>query len=170
MTSNLDPDARDSYRLITVAARLVQRRQDDALAHLGLTRAAVIALEGLAEGPLNQERLAEAVRVQSQTLGRVLTRLEAAGHITRCRQMTDRRQFKVELTEAGKAALEAARQAEVNAYPDDPAIGWKMLREELAKFVRAHPAGQNAGAMPLIQPDSRSDNHRQHRRFGEPRG
>ena len=48
MTSNLDPDARTSYRLISVAARLVQRRQDDALAHLGLTRAAVIALEGLA--------------------------------------------------------------------------------------------------------------------------
>ena len=77
MTSNLDPDARSSYRLITLAARLIQRRQDDALAHLGLTRAAVIALEGLTGGPLNQEQLAEEIRVQSQTLGRVLTRLEA---------------------------------------------------------------------------------------------
>ncbi|UUL76783.1 hypothetical protein NG819_03235 [Pseudarthrobacter sp. Fe7] len=34
MTSNLDPDARSSYRLITLAARLIQRRQDDALAPL----------------------------------------------------------------------------------------------------------------------------------------
>lgn len=174
MTSDLDPDARDSYRLITVAARMVQRRQDDALAHLGLTRAAVIALEGLAEGPLNQERLAETVRVQSQTLGRVLTRLEAAGHITRRRQPTDRRQFKVELTDAGLAALEAARQAEVNAYPDDPAIAWKVLREELSKFVRALPVGRPAGVIPLVQPETRGDQPRRpdphHRRFGRPRG
>lgn len=177
MTSDLDPDARDSYRLITMAARLVQRRQDDALAHLGLTRAAVIALEGLAAGPLNQERLAEAVRVQSQTLGRVLTRLEAAGHITRRRQPTDRRQFKVELTDVGKAALEAARRAEVNAYPDDPAIAWKVLREELSKFVSALPVGRDAGVVPLVQPGDRADQdpqHRpdppRHRRFGRPRG
>lgn len=168
MTSDLDPDARDSYRLITVAARLVQRRQDDALAHLGLTRAAVIALEGLAAGPLNQERLAEAVRVQSQTLGRVLTRLEAAGHITRRRQPTDRRQFKVELTDAGRAALEAARQAEVNAYPDDPAIAWNILRAELSKFVRALPAGGNAGVVPLAQPADRPEPPAR-RRFGRPR-
>ena len=85
MTSNLDPDARSSYRLITLAARLIQRRQDDALAPLGLTRAAVIALEGLMGGPLNQEQLADAIRVQSQTLGRVLTRLESTGLITRMR-------------------------------------------------------------------------------------
>jgi hypothetical protein len=83
MTSNLDPDARNSYRLLIVAARLVQRRQDDALAPLGLTRTAAIALEGLASGPLNQEQLAAIIHVRSQTLGRVLTRLEGGGHITR---------------------------------------------------------------------------------------
>jgi DNA-binding MarR family transcriptional regulator len=156
MTSNLDPDARNSYRLITLAARLVQRRQDDALAPLGLTRAAVIALEGLAAGPLNQEQLAEVVRVQSQTLGRVLTRLEASGHISRTRQSTDRRQFKVELTDAGKAVLEAARQAEIDAYPDDADISWKVLREELAKFVRALPPSRNPEVVPFVAPEHRT--------------
>jgi DNA-binding MarR family transcriptional regulator len=156
MTSNLDPDARTSYRLITVAARLVQRRQDDALAHLGLTRAAVIALEGLADGPLNQEQLAEAIRVQSQTLGRVLIRLEGAGHITRTRQSADRRQFKVELTEAGAAILEAARRAEINAYPHDPSIGWKVLSEELTKFVNALPADRDQGVVPFAAPEHRT--------------
>jgi DNA-binding MarR family transcriptional regulator len=156
MTSNLDPDARNSYRLITLAARLVQRRQDDALAHLGLTRAAVIALEGLAPGPLNQEQLADAIRVQSQTLGRILTRLEAAGHITRTRQTTDRRQLKVELTEAGFAALEAARHAEINAYPDDPSIGWKVLQDELTKFVSALPANRHPEVLPFVAPDHRT--------------
>ena len=145
MTSNLDPDARNSYRLLALAARMVQRRQDDALAPLGLTRAAVIALEGLAAGPLNQEQLAAAVHVQSQTLGRVLLRLEGTGHIKRTRQSADRRQFRVELTELGADALAAARQAEVRAYPQGQGIGWKVLREELAKLV---------GALPAAEPDS----------------
>lgn len=156
MTSNLDPDARNSYRLITLAARLVQRRQDDALAPLGLTRAAVIALEGLAAGPLNQEQLAEVVRVQSQTLGRVLTRLEASGHISRNRHSADRRQFKVELTQAGRAALEAARQAEIDAYPDDADISWTVLQEELSKFIRALPPSRDPDVVPFVAPDHRS--------------
>lgn len=158
MTSNLDPDARSSYRLITLAARLIQRRQDDALAPLGLTRAAVIALEGLMGGPLNQEQLADTIRVQSQTLGRVLTRLETNGLITRTRRTSDRRQLKVELTDAGVAAVEVARQAEVNAYPDDPDIGWNVLREELTKFVRAVPLSRDPGVVPFAPPE-----HRAHR-------
>jgi DNA-binding MarR family transcriptional regulator len=170
MTINPDPDARNSYRLITLAARLVQRRQDDALAHLGLTRAAVIALEGLAAGPLNQEQLAEAVRVQSQTLGRVLTRLEASGHITRTRNAADRRQLKVELTPHGHAALEAARAAEINAYPDDPGIAWKVLREELAKFVRALPAGHDPEVVPFVAPEHRSVRRQHTGRAGGRRG
>lgn len=170
MTSNLDPDARTSYRLISVAARLVQRRQDDALAHLGLTRAAVIALEGLAGGPLNQEQLAEAIRVQSQTLGRVLIRLEGAGHITRTRQSTDRRQFKVELTESGAAILEAARREEIKAYPDDPSIGWKVLSEELAKFVSALPAGRGHEVVPFAPPEHRTARRPQDARGAALRG
>lgn len=164
MTSNPDPDARSSYRLITVAARLVQRRQDDALAPLGLTRATVIAMEGLAAGALNQEQLADVIRVQSQTLGRVLSRLEASGHITRTRHPTDRRQLRVELTEAGIAALETARLAETQAYPDDPDIGWRVLREELAKFVQAFPASRDAGVVPFAAPE-----HRPSRRHPTPR-
>ena len=74
----LDPQApvRDGYLLLTTAARLVQRRLDDALAPLGLTRAAVIALKALSPRPMNQEQLAALIHVQSQTLGRVLARLE----------------------------------------------------------------------------------------------
>ena len=157
MSSNLDPDARNSYRLLTLAARLVQRRQDDALAPLGLTRAAVIALEGLAAEPLNQEQLAALIHVQSQTLGRVLIRLEGTGHITRTRQTADRRQFKVELTEAGRAALSAARAAEVNAYPNDRDISWKVLREELAKFVSSIPEPQpDAAVVQFPVPEDRA--------------
>lgn len=129
-----EPHARDGYRLLTSAARVVQRLHDDALAPLGLTRAAVIALEAAAPRPMYQEQLAIKVHVQSQTLGRVLARLEDGGLVTRTRNPADRRQFQVQITEAGNAALQAARQAERAAVPAD-FDGWESLSEQLARFV-----------------------------------
>ncbi|SDL98174.1 DNA-binding transcriptional regulator, MarR family [Arthrobacter sp. ov407] len=133
-----DPQAnvRDGYLLLTTAARLVQRRHDDALAPLGLTRAAVIALKAVAPRPLNQEQLAAKVHVQSQTLGRVLTRLEAGGLVSRTRNPQDRRQFHVEITEAGESALGAAREAESAAVSSD-FDGWEILRDQLSRFVNS---------------------------------
>ncbi|WP_246857314.1 MarR family transcriptional regulator [Pseudarthrobacter sp. NIBRBAC000502770] len=130
----------------------------------------MIALEGLTGGPLNQEQLADAIRVQSQTLGRVLTRLENTGLITRTRRTSDRRQLKVELTDAGVAAVEAARQAEVNAYPDDPDIGWNVLRKELTKFVRAVPPGRDTDVVPFAPPEHRTGHRPQAGRAAGMRG
>jgi DNA-binding MarR family transcriptional regulator len=134
MKSNSESDVRDGYRLLVQAARLLQRRQDEVLAPLGLTRAAAIAMGGLANGPLNQEQLAAAIHVKSQTIGRVLERLQAAGLVTRTRHPRDRRQFSIGLTDAGRALLQSARDAQANAFPADPQ-GWRKLRTELTRFV-----------------------------------
>jgi MarR family transcriptional regulator, organic hydroperoxide resistance regulator len=147
------PHLRDSYKLLTTAARLIQRRQEQALAPLGLTRAAVIALEAVASRPMNQEQLAAKVHVQGQTLGRVLARLESQGLVTRTRNAADRRQLQVKLTQAGKTALNAARQAEVDAFPvarDDD--GWDALQEQLTKFIASFQAPQ-----PVEQAHARSN-------------
>jgi DNA-binding MarR family transcriptional regulator len=154
MTSEPERDLRESYRLLSLAARLVERRQNEALAPLGLTRAAVIALEELAPGPLNQEQLASLAQVKSQTLGKVLARLEAGGLLTRTRHPTDRRQLLVALTGAGEAALAAARQAESDAFSTEMGTeGWKSLQEELAKVVDSFPAPQR-GSPPRPRPDA----------------
>lgn len=138
MTRDIEPYLQGTYRLLMRAARLIQRRQDEALAPLNLTRAAVIALEELAPRPLNQEQLAAKVHVQSQSLGRVLARLETGGFITRTRNPGDRRQLHVQLTPAGKSALEAARQAETEAFPPTmDAEDWHILQEQLDRFVSA---------------------------------
>ena len=134
---------RDGCLLLTTAARLVQRRFDEALAPLGLTRAAVIALKAMSHGPMNQEQLAALVHVQSQTLGRVLTRLETGGLVSRTRDPHDRRQFQVEITDAGEAALRAAREAESAALPSD-FDGWEILREQLSRFVNSFPSPPQA--------------------------
>jgi MarR family transcriptional regulator, organic hydroperoxide resistance regulator len=134
MKSNSESDIRDGYRLLVLAARLLQRRQDEALAPLGLTRAAAIAMGGLANGPLNQEQLASAIHVKSQTIGRVLERLHSAGLVTRTRHPRDRRQLTIGLTDSGRALLRSARDAQANAFPAD-AQGWRNLRKELTRFV-----------------------------------
>ena len=147
MSREPEANLRASYRLLITAARLVQRRQDEALAPLGLTRAAVIALEAAAPGPLNQEQLAAKVHVQSQTIGQVLTRLESQGLLKRTRNPSDRRQFQVKLTIAGKVALDAARRAEIDAFPTGmDAEGWAALQEQLTRFVdslKGTPPGSN---------------------------
>lgn len=130
----LDPPVRDGYLLLTTTARLVQRRFDEALAPLGLTRAAVIALKALSHRPINQEQLAAMVHVQSQTLGPVMLRLEADGLVTRTRDPQDRRQFQLVITEAGEMALRAAREAEDAAtLPDFE--GWEPLSAQLSHLL-----------------------------------
>lgn len=134
MPPDLPAHIRDGYVLLTTAARLVQRRLDDALAPLGLTRAAVIALSAVSPRPMNQEQLAAVIHVQSQTLGRVLARLEARGLVTRKRNPQDRRQLQVEITDAGESTLRAAAEAEAAAVPAD--FGeWETLQEQLSQFV-----------------------------------
>lgn len=140
-----EPHARDGSRLLFSAARLVQRLQEDALAPLGLTRAAVIALEAVAPRPMNQEQLAAKVHVRSQSLGRVLGRLEEEGLVTRTRNPADRRQFQVQITAAGNAALETASHARSAAVPTD-FEGWDSLLEQLARFLEFFETSQGQTA------------------------
>lgn len=146
MTRDTEPNLRGIYWMVMAAARLIQRRQNDALAPLNMTRAAVIALEAIAPRPLNQEQLAAKVHVQSQTFGRVLARLEAGGFVTRTRNPEDRRQLHVHLTPAGRSALAAAHQAERDAFPSTvDAQDWRILQEQLGRFVEALKLPPQAG-------------------------
>jgi DNA-binding MarR family transcriptional regulator len=139
-----------------MAARLIQRRQDQALADLGLTHAAVIALQGLTAGPLNQEQLAEEIHVRSQSLGRVLARLEDAGFVTRKSSSLDRRSNDVAITEAGLRALAAARQVEKETLPPDMVEG-AVLSRELARVISHFPGSSRLGARQRKNPSAGSD-------------
>ncbi|HKS02276.1 MAG TPA: MarR family winged helix-turn-helix transcriptional regulator [Arthrobacter sp.] len=144
MVPNPDADQWGPHQLLSMAARLVQRRQDQALAELGLTHAAVIALQGLLDGPLNQEQLAADIKVRSQSIGRVLSRLEAAGLVARASSSLDRRHNEVSITEAGRQALEAARKAEQEALPPD-VVGGTVLGRELARVISYFPGRTKPG-------------------------
>jgi DNA-binding MarR family transcriptional regulator len=145
MDPNPDAEQWGPHQLLSMAARLVQRRQDQALAELGLTHAAVIALQGLVDGPLNQEQLASDIKVRSQSIGRVLSRLEGAGLVARESSSLDRRHNEVSITEAGRQALEAARKAEEEALPPD-IVGGTVLSRELARVISYFPGRSKAGS------------------------
>ena len=123
-------------RLLSTAARLVEHSWNEKLAAIGLTHAGVIAIEVLeAKGPMTQAQLAQYVRVQAQTMGKTLSRLEAHGHIARVRSTSDRRSHVVSLTERGKEAVAAAVEMERSVLAS-ASIDPEVLRQELQAVVR----------------------------------
>ncbi|WP_438266960.1 MarR family winged helix-turn-helix transcriptional regulator [Kocuria marina] len=97
-------------RLLSTAARLVEHAWNENLASLGITHAGVMALDVLrSEGSMTQAQLAHQVRVQAQTMGKTLHRLEVHGHITRSRNALDRRSHMVSISPAGERVLVDAR-------------------------------------------------------------
>jgi len=131
-----DMDHWPTGRLLSTAARLVEHSWNEKLGAIGLTHAGVIAIEVLnAQGPMTQAQLAQYVRVQAQTMGKTLSRLESHGHIVRVRSTSDRRSHVVSLTERGKEAVAAAVEMErsvLAAATIDPDV----LRQELQAVVR----------------------------------
>jgi MarR family transcriptional regulator, organic hydroperoxide resistance regulator len=83
-----------------------------ALADLNLTAAEINALANLADrGVLNVRKLSAETGTRATTLTGVLDRLENRGYLTRELDATDRRSFRLPLTEAGRAAAERIRTA-----------------------------------------------------------
>lgn len=131
-------------RLLSTAARLVEHAWNEKLSAMGLTHAGVIALDVLAaKGPMTQAMLAQIVRVQAQTMGKTLVRLETHGHIQRVRSQSDRRSHVVSLTDAGAQALSQARELE-RAVLAPVAVDTDKLRRELQTVVRDLVAGDSS--------------------------
>ncbi|PNI09982.1 MarR family transcriptional regulator [Arthrobacter sp. AFG7.2] len=123
-------------RLLSTAARLVEHSWNEKLGAIGLTHAGVIAIEVLdAQGPMTQAQLAQYVRVQAQTMGKTLSRLESHGHIVRVRSTSDRRSHVVSLTEQGREAVAAAVEMERSVLAS-ASIDPDLLRQELQAVVR----------------------------------
>ena len=100
-------------RLLTTAARLVEHAWNERLLDIGITHAGYTTLGVLArQGTMTGARLALAVHVQAQTIGKTLEKLERQGLISRIRDSVDRRSQRVTITAAGLDALAAAENIE----------------------------------------------------------
>lgn len=122
-------------RLLSTAARLVEHAWNERLASLGITHAGVMALDVLgSQGGLTQARLAQEVRVQAQTMGKTLHRLEIHGHVTRSRSVSDRRSHLVVITDEGRRVLQEATRLEEDLLGDG-SMSDEQLRAALAHIV-----------------------------------
>lgn len=101
--------------LIGDTARLIRRRFDERARVIGVTRPQWRTLTMLSrhEG-INQGKLAELLEVEPITLCRMVDRLEEAGHVERRRDPTDRRAWRIHLTESARPLI-----AKLRAIADD---------------------------------------------------
>lgn len=120
-------------RLLSAAARSVERDWDERLRAIGLSHAAVVAIDILIRtGPTGADTIARTARVQPQTMSRTLERMERDGLVERTPHPADRRRRVVSVTAAGRSAWETARHIEREVLPEDPALR-TALGELLAK-------------------------------------
>jgi MarR family transcriptional regulator, organic hydroperoxide resistance regulator len=122
------------------ASRSVINLYRPVLDDLGLTYPQYLVLLVLGErGALPVKDLGAALRLDSGTLSPLLKRLESAGAITRRRRTDDERSVLVELTPAGVAAREQAREipARIARVTGIPVGELVALRENLNRLTAA---------------------------------
>jgi DNA-binding MarR family transcriptional regulator len=132
-----DMDKWPTGRLLSTAARLVEHAWNERLASIGITHAGIIALDVLAsQGPMTQAQLASIVRVQAQTMGKTLSRLESHGHVERVRNVKDRRSHLVTLSDAGRVVIGRAHGME-NGLLDRNGLDPDALRNSLKRVIQS---------------------------------
>ena len=80
---------------------------------------------------MTQAHLAQIVRVQAQTMGKTLARLESHGHVVRVRNDLDKRSHMVSITPLGIEALREAQDIERTLIE-----GQDLMSEELRSQLR----------------------------------
>lgn len=100
-------------RLLTTAARLVDHAWNERLLDIGITHAGYTTLGVLSRvGTMTGAKLALAVHVQAQTIGKTIEKLERQGFISRIRDSVDRRSQRITITQSGIEALAKAENIE----------------------------------------------------------
>jgi DNA-binding MarR family transcriptional regulator len=97
--------------LLHDVARLMRTAYDRRIRKLGLTRAQWWVLTHLyRSNGVSQTELAEMLEIEKPTLGRLLDRLEAKGWVRREHDASDRRVWRVHLTDEVEPALRTMRK------------------------------------------------------------
>lgn len=135
-------------RLISAAARRIERDWNAHLSGWDLNHASLPVLFLLLRGPRSQRELAQASGVTEQTMSRIVARLERSGYVDRLPHAGDRRRHDVVLTETGRTALLESgdpRVAEEMSTRGLDAEQIRQLRALLAVMLAQRPHPSDAG-------------------------
>ena len=124
--------------LLTRMSKLIYRRSSEELLGMSMRHYVALAyLRDVEHAP--QQLMCEIFGVDANNMVLLLNALEAAGYVARIRDPADRRRHLVELTDAGRAALERAEIAQ--GAIEDEILGARSaperatLRELLARAL-----------------------------------
>lgn len=147
-------------RLLSAAARRMEREWNAHLAAWDLNHASHPVLVHLTSRPMSQRELAEACGVTEQTMSRVLARLERTGYVSRRPDPDDRRRHVIAITDAGTAAFVASADpgpAQERVLEVLDARQREQLRDLLLLVVQPDdlvPPGGGTPAVPSPAPPS----------------
>lgn len=153
-------------RMLSAAARRIERAWDAHLASWDLNHASLPVLVHLSTSPMSQRELADACGVTEQTMSRVVARLARTGYVSRRPHDEDRRRHVVAITDSGRAALAAcadptpAQQAVLGHLPPERrALLDELMREVIAPWELVNgPQGptSDASGPPADRPPARA--------------
>ncbi|MEU5311715.1 MarR family transcriptional regulator [Streptomyces sp. NPDC021562] len=99
-------------RITYLSTRARRHERLMALAGVPLDRAAVALLRQVADSePLRPGELAQRLGVEASHVTRTVQQLQRSGHVTRVPDPDDRRAQRIELTDAGRGAVDRVRDA-----------------------------------------------------------
>lgn len=152
-------------RLLSTAARLNDHHQNQRLRQLGITHAGLTVLRALTvSGPVSQVSLAGLVRIQAQTMGKILEKLEVSALVLRARDTWDGRTLRCRITSEGQSVLERVDQVEHDPA-DTAGLSSPELRQALITIIATlgvTPASTNAPA-PVSPSAGTTVSHLHHR-------
>ena len=119
-------------RLLSAAARRVERAWDAYLARWSLSHASLPVLAVLVGGDLSQREIAAHLGVTEQSMSRMVAGLERSGYVQRSRDPADRRRRTVHITAVGRQALRELNLRDAI----DSLVGHDLSETELADLRR----------------------------------
>lgn len=137
-----DPTVWPTGRLLSSAARRVEREFNAHLDAWGLNHASMPVLVYLTVHDHSQRELAAATGVTEQTMSRILARMERQGYVTRRPHPDDRRRHVISVTGAGAKILQEAvdrERSEAMVVRGLSPEQVRQLREILVAIIAAHP-------------------------------
>jgi len=126
------PEVWPTGRLLSAAARRVERAWDAYLARWSLSHASLPVLAVLVGGDLSQREIAAHLGVTEQSMSRMVAGLERSGYVQRSRDPADRRRRTVHITAVGRQALRELNLRDAI----DSLVGHDLSETELADLRR----------------------------------